>query len=71
MKAYIVNMPDKWSPEIGCDNCPADDDCTTDFVDCPLAAAKPAVEVDSINGIPNGTETLNGKPVKLYAVEEK
>jgi len=71
---YLVEMPDSF--KYGeCKTCPNRNYRCSGYVTgalfpCPLAAAKPALKVDSINDIPNGTETLNGKPVTLYAVEE-
>lgn len=68
MKTWIVPMPDRWKPGecIGCDKI---DECSEDDEYCPLASAKPAVEITVENDINKILEAHYNKPVTLYAVE--
>lgn len=79
MAKYIIEMPEGWDIEDPCFCCPIKPcrDITDDLnPNCPLANAKKAVEIttdhmETYEGKDTGEQTINGKPVKLFAVEEE
>lgn len=79
---YIIEMPDGWDGT--CDKCPLTEyepdgwpiyNCQAEISKCPLAKAKKAVEIttdhmETYQGKDIGEQSINGKPVKLWATED-
>lgn len=69
---YLIEMPEDWKFS-NCINCNKEHLCGDRL--CPLANAKEAVEAnigDTIIDLENdGSYSVDGKPVRLYAVGEK
>lgn len=68
MPKYMIELPEDW--RMGGDSCPLNCDCAR--TKCPLANAVKAVEItqaDSFIVVTKGEE--EGKPVKLWATEDK
>lgn len=86
MAKYIIEMPEGWKYN-GVEDCPLTEHGCGEFgacIDgCPLANAKVAVEVTGDNDVEHihqshmvnnkwvGADHVDGKPVKLYAVDEQ
>ena len=74
-QTWVVEMDENWDGT--CTKCPigCDEQDLTWSKTCPLANAKKAVEVttdemETYDDKETGYQSINGKPVTLYAVEE-
>lgn len=82
-KTYLITVPANWDIDVPCHKCHLSGKCddNKDDFDCPYSTAKEAVEVKVHQLVPisncvyeNGEQVYqneDGKPVRLYCVEEK